>query len=189
MGLFDKLVSKLTGNPPPVPPTSVGGGWYITATITGPDGPAVEVSDAEVAERVREFEFVLTTDPPALKTSDQWWNEDVHKRRRREGSEKAYAWLQPFVALEVAKLERLQEAQEWGPHGAQGLTKALRVLIRERRKAKEPYQELLRALYGTCIAADLSSSLEFEGAGPPQMLRFVDINELQALQLDYATIG
>jgi DNA polymerase-3 subunit epsilon len=192
MGLFDRLVSKLTGNaaPAPVPiPTQSRSAAGITVTIKGPAGPAVQVSDVEVAERAREHSFVLTTDPPALKTADQWWNEDTHKRRRREGSEKAYAWLLPFLPLEIAKCERLQAAQEWGPHGAGAIAKELRALIRERRKAKEPHQELLLALYGACVAADLSASLKFEGTQPHHMARFVDINEVHPVKLEYATMG
>lgn len=194
MGLFDKLLSKLTGAAAPssstapasVQPRTTTG---VTFTITGPAGPSVQVSDAEVAERVREHAFILTTETSALKTADQWWNEDTHKRRRREGSEKAYAWLLPFVSVEVAKLEPLQAAQEWGPHGARAIAKELRALIRERRKAKEPYRDLLRALYGACVAADLSASLKFEGTQPHYMARFVDINEFLSVEIDYRTMG
>lgn len=191
MGLFDRLISKLTASTPAPAPTrtqsrSTGG---IEVTITGPAGPAVQVSDVEVAEHAREHAFVLTTDPPALKTADQWWNEDTHKRRRREGSEKAYAWLLPFVPLEIAKREQLQAAQEWGPHGAGAIAKELRALIREHRKAKEPHHELLLALYGACVAADLSASLKFEGTQPHHMARFVDINEVQRVEIAYAPMG
>lgn len=191
MGLFDRLISKLTASTPAPDPTrtqsrSTGG---IEVTITGPDGPAVQISDVEVAERSREHAFVLTTDPPALKTADQWWNEDTHKRRRREGAEKAYAWLLPFVPLEVAKREQLQAAQEWGPHGAGAIAKELRALIRERRKTKDQHHELLFALYGACVAADLSASLKFEGTQPHHMARFVDINEVQQVKIEYATMG
>jgi DNA polymerase-3 subunit epsilon len=192
MGLFDKLLSKLTGAAlpsPSTPPTAVvqpRTTTGITVTITGPAGPSVQVS---VAERVREHAFVLTTDPPTLKTADQWWNEDTQKRRRREGSEKVYAWLLPFVPVEIAKLKQLQAAQEWGPHGAGAIAKGLRALIRERRKAKEPYQDLLQALYSACVVVDLSASLRFEGTQPHYMARFVDINELHPVQLDFRTMG
>lgn len=195
MGLFDKLISKLTGGtvPPPslhpsvaVQPRTNNG---ITVTITGPVGPSVQVSDIEVAERLHQYAFVLSTDLPALKTTDQWWNEDIQMRRRREGSEKAYEWLLPFVPLEIAKLEKLQAAQELGPHGAGAIAKELRALIRERRKAKEPYQELLHALYSACIAADLLASLKFEGTQPHYMARFVDINELRTVELDFRSMG
>jgi len=95
------------------------------------------VSDAEVAERAGAYAYVLTTNPPALKTADQWWNEDTHKRRRREGSEKAYAWLLPFVPLDIVKLPQLQAAQERGPHGASAIVKELRAIIRAKRKARK----------------------------------------------------
>jgi DNA polymerase-3 subunit epsilon len=163
--------------------------FTITVTITGPAGPSVQVSDTEVAERVREHAFVLTTDPPTLKTIDQWWNEDTQRRRRRGASEKAYAWLLPFVPVEIAKFKELQAAQEWGPHGAGAIAKVLRALIRDCRKAKEPYKDLLQALYGACVMADLSASLEFEGTQPHYMARFVDINELHRVQLDFKTMG
>lgn len=195
MGLFDKLLSKLTGGPAPTlatPPEAVVQPRMdtgITVTITGPASPSAQVSDAEVAERVHEYAFVLTTDPSVLKTADQWWNEDTQKRRRREGSEKAYAWVLPFVSVEIAKLEQLQAAQEWGPHSAGAIAKELRALIRERRKTKEPYPELLRALYGACVAADLSASLKFEGTQPHYMARFVDINELRPVELDFRAMG
>ncbi|MEK7736514.1 MAG: 3'-5' exonuclease, partial [Pseudomonadota bacterium] len=195
MGLFDKLLSKFTGGTAPSPSTPPAAvvqlrtNTGITVTITGPTSPSVQVSDTEVAERVHEHAFVLTTDPPALKTADQWWNEDTQKRRRREGSEKAYAWLLPFVPVEIAKLKQLQAAQEWGPHGAGAIAKELRALIRECRKAKEPYQELLQALYGACVAADISASLKFEGTQPHYMARFVDINELRPVELDFRAMG
>lgn len=194
MGLFDKLVSKLTGGRAQAPalsaaPASPSTAGSSTVTITGPTGPAVEVSDAEVAERGEAHAFVLTTNPPALKTADQWWNAETHKRRRREGSEKAYAWLLPFVPLDIAKLPQLQAAQEWGPHGASSIAKELRALIREKRKAKESHLGLLRALYGVCVAADLAKSVAFEGTQPHYMVRFVDINELQSVRPDYGVMG
>lgn len=194
MGLFDKLVSKLTGGVAPAsapvptpPPQNTPGGF--TVTFTGPAGSSVEVSDAEVAERAAAHAFVLATDPPALKTADEWWNEETHKRRRREGSEKAYAWLLPFMPLDIVQLPQLQAAQEWGPHSASTIAKELRALIREKRKSKEPYQDLLRALYGACVAADLAKSVAFEGTQPHYMVRFVDLNELQSVTLDYSVMG
>lgn len=196
MGLFESLVAKLTGGaapaPTPVPaavPSTQSPTAGFTVTITGPAGPSVEVSDAEVAQRAAAYTFVLTTDPPALKTADEWWNEETHRRRRREGSEKAFAWLLPFVPLDIAKLPQLQAAQEWGPHGAGAVAKELRTLIREKRKAKEPHQDLLRALYGACVAVDVGKSLSFEGMGLPYMARFVDIRELEPVTLDYGATG
>lgn len=192
MGIFSKLVSKLTGNTPPDPVAThtrsrLGDG--ITVAITGPTGPAAHVSSAEITERVREHAFVLDTAPAALKTADEWWNEDADKRRRRDGYEKAFAWILPFLPLEIAKLEQLQVALKNGPHGASAIAKELRALIRARRKTKEPHQELLLALYGACVVKDLSESMRFEGTQPHYMVRFIDINELQQVKIDYRTMG
>jgi DNA polymerase III epsilon subunit-like protein len=193
MGLFDKLLSKLTGAAVPSPstlptaPVESCPAAEITVTITSSAGPSVYVSDAEVAEHVRDYAFVLTTDQPALKNADHWWNEETQKRRHRVGSEKAYAWLLPFVPLDITK--QLQAAHELGPHGAGAIAKGLRTLIRERRKTKQPYQDLLQALYGVSVAADLSASLKFEGTQPHYMARFVDINDLHSIELDFRTMG
>lgn len=196
MNFFGKLVAKLTGGKPQsaaqapsaalTPPQNTGG---IRITITNSSSPSVEVSDAEIEERVSAYSFVLTTDAPVLKTANEWWNEDTHKRRRREGSEKAYAWVLPFLPINLAKLHQLQAAQEWGPHGANAIAKELRALIRERRKLKEQFNDLLKGLYGACVASDLAESLAFEGTSPRYMARFVDINELQNVKLDYNTMG
>jgi hypothetical protein len=55
----------------------------FTVTITGPRGQGVDVqiSDSEITERVRAHAFVLDTAPPALKTAEQWWEEEANKRR------------------------------------------------------------------------------------------------------------
>lgn len=192
MGLFNNLISifSATSTPTRESSTSPRDGGF-TVTIMGPteQPSSVHVSDAEVAERAQAHSFVLTTDPPPLKTADRWWDEATHKRRVREGSEKAYAWLPPFVPIEVAKLEQLRPAQKWGPHGAGDLAKELRALIRGRRKAKQPHENLLQALYGACVLADLAASLEFEGTQPHAMTRYVDINELQAVRCDYSTMA
>jgi DNA polymerase-3 subunit epsilon len=192
MGLFDRLVSKLTGGAAPARAPGSGDSHSVghaIVTISDPDGPSVQVSDAEVAERAREHAFVLTTDPPPLKTADEWWSDETHKRRRREGSEKAYAWLTPFVPLDSCKLPQLEPMQEWGPHSAGAIAKELRALIRERRKAKEPHQNLLKALYGACVAADVGKSLSFEGMGLPHMARFVDIRAFETITVDYGLMG
>ena len=144
---------------------------------------------SEVAERVREYAFVLNSDPPELKTGERWWAEKTHKRRRSEGSDTAYDWLLPFAPLEVAKSARLQSAQDWGPHGAGTLAKELRRIVRERRKSGESLEALLKALYGVCVAGDLSASLKFEGSEPHFMAQFVNLNELRAVTVDFETMG
>lgn len=192
MGLLTKLVSAFTGGPTPAQqaPTSSAPRQTVFSS-TGPNGQSVDIriSDTDVADRVKTHALVLKTDPPALKTRDQWWEEETHKRRTRDGADKAYAWLLPFISREVAKLEPLQKAMQWGPHSASGLAKELRALVREKRKLKEPHDPLLLALYCACVMADLSASLAFEGIQPHYMARFVSLEELAAAPCDYAAIG
>ena len=87
MGLFDKLISTLTGREstasqpgpvtkhlkpsPPAPPPSPWVGFSISVTISGPAGPTVPVSDAEVAQAASRYAFVLTNELPLLKNADQ----------------------------------------------------------------------------------------------------------------------
>lgn len=197
MGLFDRLLSIFSNRSIEESPrpdadadartvrTEQPGTTSRTLLVTS----RVEVSSVEVAERKASYAFVPSNELPDLKPADAWWNEDVHKRRRREESEKAYAWLTPFVTLEIARLPQLQPAQEWGPNSVAGLAKELRSIIREHRKANQPHDDLLRALYGVGVAADLAQSIAFEGVRPHYMARFVDLTELQSVKLDYPAMG
>jgi DNA polymerase-3 subunit epsilon len=205
MGLLDKLIAGFKGaaagmqasaerreqaaGTPSTTVLPVGRGITITMACSGPQSPAVEVPASEVAERASQYAFVLAGELPQLVTADQWWHEDTHKRRLRDGSDKAFAWLLPFMPPEIAKLEPLRKAQERGPHGATTLAKELRALIRERRKAKEPHEALLRALYGACVAADLSAAIAFEGTQPHAMARYVSMAELEGVTLDFGAMG
>lgn len=214
--LFDKLISMFTKRPalepplasrieahwsrhivlstPPTPNPAVSTSYppklvpAISVTFLGLPTPMCHVTDTEVSDAVRAYDFVLTNTLPVLKTGDQWWNEATQKRRIREKSDKAYAWLLPFMPLEIVKLEQLQQPQQLGPHGAGQIAKKLRLLIRERRKAKEPHKDLLQALYGACVLADVATSLAFEGMQPHGMAKYVDIRVLPLIHRDLAAM-
>jgi DNA polymerase III epsilon subunit family exonuclease len=194
MWLLERLLSVLAGSDVTSsphattntiqPPNELG----IAATFTTRYSPSVEVSDAEVAERVQQHVYVLATAPPLLKVADQWWNQDAHKPRRKAIA-RGHDWILPFISEEIIKIKQLQVPLEWGPHGANTIAKELRALIRERRKAKQPYLELLQALYGACIAADFLASLKFEGAQPHHVAQFVDINDLRTIKIEFMVMG
>lgn len=197
MGLLDKLVAVFRVGTTATAPEPLGGPLErspselsVAVTISGPSAPAAPVSDAEVAAAMARYRGVLGNHPPPLKTAEQWWEEATHKRRLREGSERSFSWLLPFVPLELAKSLAPEHAKSpWGPLCAKDLAKALRMVVRERRKLKQPHEDVLRALYGACVMADLVDSLLFEGYQPHHMAQFVGSSELQAVQLDYATMG
>lgn len=161
----------------------------VTVTYSGPTEPAVTVSEAEVAEAIERHKFVLTNELKPLETADQWFEEATQKGHLQDGSEKAYQWLLPFVPLEVAKLDQLKPVLELGPNSAAGVAKALRQIIRERRKVKQPYDDLLLALHSACVLADFAKSLAFEGMPVHAMTRYVDIRELLGIRIEYSSMG
>jgi len=190
MGFLNSLVGKLLGTEskePDKPPSNDMLG--ITITYSGSTQPAVVVSDAEVATAAERHAFVLANELTPLKTADQWFEEATQKRRLRDGSERAYEWLLPFLPLDVAKFDQLKPFLTWGPNSASGIAKELRALIRERRKAKQPWSDLLSAMYGACVMADFTASLEFEGRQPHSMTQYVDTHDLQGIRIDYAVMG
>ena len=171
MGLFDKLSSIFKGISPsstPAAPAPVVTDSEVEATfkvtVTGPSGPTVPVASDEVAEAMARYRFVFDNQQPALQPADRWWDEATHKRRLREGSEKVFSWLEPFVSVELAQALDLKAAKtEWGPLQSEALAKELRAIVRERRKLKQPHEDVLRALYGACVMCDLVEALKFKG--------------------------
>lgn len=196
MGLFDKLNSIFRGAPPPPASTRQNPApaqeveFTFEVTVTGATGPTVTVSPDEVAAAVARYSFVPGKQLPPLEPADRWWEEETHKLRLRENSEKMFSWLVPFVPVELAQALDLKAAKtEWGPLQAEALAKELRAVIRERRKLKQPHEDVLRALYGACVLCDLVDALKFEGNQPHHMAGFVSASELQSVQLEYATMG
>lgn len=203
MGFFTKLISKLGGGSADGEQSEQwrqssrtqrsadnAAEFTISVTYSGPSEPAVEISDAEVAEVASRYEFIHSNEPAPLKAPDRWWDEATQKRRARDGSDKALAWLGPFVSAELVKREQLRSVEgEWGPVKSPALIKELRALVRERRKQKQAHNDLLRALYGACVMNDFLESLEFENTGSRTIAGHVDINELKSATVDYLTIG
>ena len=93
------------------------------------------------------------------------------------------------MPLDVAKLDQLKPLLELGPNSAAGVAKALRQIIRERRKVKQPCDDLLFALYNSCVLTDFAKSLAFEGMPVHAMTRYVDIRELQGIRIEYLSMG
>lgn len=151
--------------------------------------PATAI-ETQIEEALARYRFVLDGPLPALGADDQWWEEEHHKRHLREATETAATWAEPFLPAELVRGHLPEHAlNPWGPLGARELAKALRGLVRERRKQKAPHAELLRALYGACVMADFIDALRFEGSQPHYMARFVSRADLAAVHLDFSTVG
>ena len=196
MGFLANLVSKLLGSgtatqPDRSPPSVVSpaSGLPLTISFPGKSQPSVAITDEEVVSVVSGYAYVLSNHLDILKPADRWFDEVVQKRRLRDDSETQYEWLIPFLSLEFAKLDRLKSFQGRGPSALVEIAKVFRALIRERRKAKQPCDDLLRALYGTCVLNDFLESLAFEGTVSQAMTGYVDIHELQRIRVEYSMMG
>ena len=196
MGFLTNLVSKFLGSDVAAQsesssPTSASStsGLTMTVSFPGKSQPSVAISDAEVAEVISRYAFIFTNELAMLKPADRWFDEATQKRRLRDGSETKYEWLVPFLPLELAKLDQLKAFQSRGPSSLVEVAKVFRALIRERRKAKQPCDDLLRALHGTCVLNDFAESLAFEGMAVHAMAGYVDIHELQGIRIEYSLMG
>lgn len=190
--LFRGSAPADTAEPPAVAasPEPVAPEPSVSVTVRGSVGPTAEVSADEIARGVARYSFVPGNRLPPLAPTEQWWTEETHKRNMREGSEKQFSWLRPFVSVELVQALGLKAAKtEWGPLQADALAKELRAVVRERRKLKQPHEDVLRALYGACVLADLVESLKFEGSQPHHMAQFVSVTELARVELDYPSMG
>lgn len=196
MGFLTNLVSKFLGSDVATQSesssprsASSASGLTVTVSFPGKSQSSVTISDAEVAEVIARYAFIFTNELTMLKPADRWFDEATQKRRLRDDSETKYEWLVPFLPLELAKLDQLKSFQSRGPSSLVEVAKVFRALIRERRKAKQPCDDLLRALHGTCVLNDFSESLAFEGMAAHAMTGCVDIHELQGIRIEYSLMG
>jgi len=196
VGFLNNFFSKLiafpnraqSANPSSARPVSTSG-ITVTVSYSGATLPGVIISESDVSDAVERYDFVLKSELQPLKAADRWFDETMQKRRLRDGSEKVYNWLLPFLPLEVARLEQLSKFLAQGPISAGGVVAALRALIRERRRAKQAFDDLVHALYNSCILWEFTYSLAFENIAAWRMTRCVDIRELQQIRIDYSSMG
>lgn len=151
---------------------------------------AVLPSVPELERRMQKYAYVFNDRLPAVETQDQWWNETRSSQAagdRKAGS--AHKWFEPFVPEVTASIELLLQKAAWGPQSLPDVIREVRALIRTSRKAKQPHEDLLKALYGSCLAVDFVAALTFEGTSAQELALHVDVRELQALNVDYSTMG
>jgi DNA polymerase-3 subunit epsilon len=189
MGLFSLLGGILGSSSPAKDLSSSSPAKDLSISVTVASRPQPEVSPAEVAERASQYAYVLAAELPSLKSADQWWSEKSNKRRLSDNSPKAYEWLEPFISRELVQSLQVPAVLERGPIAIDAAMKAIRVRIRERRKEKAPYEDLLAGLYGAAVLSDLFASLKTCFTGHMRMTEFVDINDLNGLLVEYHELG
>jgi DNA polymerase-3 subunit epsilon len=136
-----------------------------------PSAPSVSARPAPVLPA-----FVHTNQAPALHKTNAWWLPALATRE----------WLLPFVPQGVLALPALSSIEDLTPLNLEPLSKLLRALIREARKAGEPYASLLQGLYGT---AQLTALVAAWGPDASGLAQFVSKEDFKGVRPDYAGHG
>lgn len=149
--------------------------------------------DVEISEWLREYSFVLNSDPPQLRPDQLWWSQDSNTAVPRNGVALTYSWLLPFMAPEVAKNPMFNLAHGIGPGHAERMAIQLRAEIRPRRKLKTPHSELLAALFGIAVMQELFKDLSFKDVQTPytsvSMAQFFSLDDLMDAKVSFQNIG
>lgn len=166
-------------------------GIKVTVTLQGmPDLPEVEVTEEDVSNALAMCRFVLARRMEPARPSEQWWNEEAHNRRVKARSPKATLWLEPFVPLSIIQgLPLASATNPRGPLQAGLVVKELRATIRDRRKAKQPYRDLLRALHAACVLESFIREMAFEFVHANQLSCHLTGEDWLAVPLDYQELG
>lgn len=164
-------------------------GATVSVEYHGPPLPDVQVSESEIDAAMNRYSFILGDKPTRLTTAMSWFKESNRTRFLKSHPEKVLDWIIPFIPREIVEVESLKTAIDWGPSGLRTVLKNIRALIRARRRDKEPYQDLLRAMYNTSILVDFTQSLRFGSIQPHAIFEFVALSDIKDVQIDYATIG
>jgi hypothetical protein len=111
MGLFSRIASVVLGrnkaSAEPVSPQArqPESGVSVIIAYSEPSAPAVEVSHEDVTKSFADYCFVPQGELLRLKAPDRRLDKAARKRRARQESDYAWAWLLPFIPAGVAKLE------------------------------------------------------------------------------------
>ena len=166
-------------------------GVTMTVKLQGmADLPDVEVTEEDVSNALATCGFVLERRLAPAKTSEQWWNEEAHTRRVTAGSPDATQWLEPFVPVSIIQgLPLASASNPRGPLATMLVVKELRAAIRERRKAKQPYEDLLQALHSACVLEAFLGKMAFEFVYANQLSCHLTGEDWRSVPLDYHELG
>lgn len=173
-------------SPPPAPAAPF---VKLPVTVTHTDsGSDIEVSDAEIAGRLQQYAYVMTS-----QTRDRdfhpWFDSQEHQPAWEQRRSEAYRWLELFIPAEAIKSEVIHRAAQRGPGYPDQLLVAVRTLLREKRRNKEPHDDLLRALYETALLVNFLKSVRFEYESANVLCDYIDIEDLRAAQKSYLEVG
>jgi len=164
-------------------------GATVNVEYQGPPSPEVQVSEPEIDAAMNRYAFILGDEPKRLTTAKSWFKESNRKSFLKSHPEKALDWILPFLPREIVEIESLTTDINRGPWGLRSVLKNIRALIRTKRRDKEPYQDLLKAMYNTAVLVDFVESLRFGSVQPHAIFEFVTLSDITNVQIDYTTIG
>lgn len=99
-------------------------------------------------------------------------------------------WLIPFMDEDVITSAAMRIVAIQGPHRHKSIAVALRALIREKRKAKEPHHNLLHALYGAAVLADFLATFETERQTFfTEISPYVRLDDLKRMKCSFRRMG
>jgi DNA polymerase-3 subunit epsilon len=160
-------------------------------TTTAPhDAGMHREAQAEVQALLAQYQYVLVPCTKPLADFSPWCKPPTSGSRSQSHRPNFYTWLTPFLLPSVHKHPSLDLVLQRGVANAKAIPSVLRSLIKEKRKAKEPYGELLQALYGACVLVDFSESLRVESqVFFHDIAHFVDFSDLLTMRCDFTRMG
>lgn len=214
MGLFDKIKSLVlaTKNAAPkardtpmsvqsyssvsqanVDPSRANKGCGITISLNVSSSASSEAYGAtaeQLSHKFEDYAFVCIPLNHSETKLSPWFEKKASDSSSRSQGLKSKAWIRPFMPETVAALPSIHQLLEKGINGHKGIAVALRILIKEKRKAKEAHHELLHALYGAAVLTDFVSSFECERQTFfTDLTPHVDFDELLRMRFDYSWMG
>lgn len=143
-----------------------------------------------VHEELARYQYVLVPCARPVTEFRPWFTLSALDASGQRQHIDPYTWLRPFLPQTVAEHPGLQAFLLRGAPNAKSLPVALRSLIREKRKAKEPHRDLLQALYGACVLVDFVESLKVEfQVFFHDVAHLVDFDDLLTMRCDFIRMG
>jgi DNA polymerase III epsilon subunit-like protein len=143
-----------------------------------------EVSDHQLNEEMKAYQYVIDCSLPKLSASDTWYSRQKPTKTQKND------WHFPFLTKELVEHKSIKFLTEYDPFSASKIgLKKIREIIRNKRKANEPYKDELVALYGLCVLSDFVEDLDIVRLGLRNIADHIDKNQLQSLNINYASIG
>lgn len=156
----------------------------VSTTVTSSYSGMSAVSDSQLNEEMQAYQYVIDYPLPKLSASETWFLRQKPTKAQKNN------WYFPFLTQELVEHENLKFLTNFDPFSASKIgVKKIREIIRNKRKANEPYKDELVALYGLCVLSNFLEDLDVVRLGLRNIADHIDKNQLHSLNINYASIG